>query len=95
MFVGFLVWLEYSDVLTLLTLLLPYLVVVAVVLSNWYMVESVDPVDRKDTHGEQLDPGIRIVCFHKSSIKTRYCGSCRKHVYGLDHVSFVLSFFSR
>ena len=88
MFSGLLIWLEHEDVPTLLTLLLPHLLLVAVVVCNWYAVESLNPeASTSATDGKQLHPGIRVVCFDQSLIATRYCASCRKQVYGLDHVS--------
>jgi hypothetical protein len=87
-FGGLLIWLEHKDVITLLALLLLHLLMVVVVLYNWYKVESLNPEDDPSgPGGDQLHPGVRIVCFDQSRIASRYCATCRKQVYGLDHVS--------
>ena len=87
MFFGLLIWLEFDEPLTLLALLIPHVVMVVVVVYTWYMVELINPEDMSSKPGgEQLDPGMRVVCFEESTITTRYCATCRKQVHGLDHV---------
>lgn len=79
---------EHSDIIAFVSLLLPHFFLVAIVLGNWYMVESLNPQDIPSPEGGgQLHTGIKIVCFDQSRITTRYCATCRKQVYGMDHVS--------
>lgn len=85
-FDGILAWLEHSDWISLLILIVPHLFLVVVTLPNWYLVEVIDPADKTATPGgKQLNPGCKIVCFDQENINSRYCGTCRKQVYGLDH----------
>lgn len=62
-----------------LYLLLPHSFVVILLLICWFAVEYIDP---SDSPGKT---GIPVVCFRPLEVKARYCGNCRKLVYGLDH----------
>lgn len=53
----------------MISIIIPHVVLCAVVLVSWYIVESLDPID---IDGKR---GIPVICFRKSNVKTRYCGT--------------------
>jgi hypothetical protein len=62
-----------------LVLFLPHFLLFLVACGSWYAVESIDPIEIADQKTNSLS------CFDSSKVHTRYCGTCRKSVEGLDH----------
>jgi hypothetical protein len=69
-----------SSWIKFLELFLPHFILFLLTIISWYAVETIDPIEVID---QKKPPSLP--CFDSSKIQTRYCGSCRKSVEGLDH----------